>query len=349
MNASPRIKEYFALIRSDLEAAYDIAAKARVKGLDACDEVEIPVAPDVAARVEGLVGPAGIAEVIRDVLKGMDRDDACFEVAVRIARGEILGGSQEELAEQAVRTGLALYTEGVVSAPIEGVSRVKIYANPDGSKCLRVYFAGPIRGAGGTGQAFTLLLGDKVRRELGLAEYRPTEDEVARYVEEMNLYSIRTRSGQYVPKEHEVELIARSCPVCIDGEPTEKYEIGVHKDLPGIESNRVRGGLCLVLSEGLCLKSAKILKMSKSAGLDWDWIEGLVKVKKADDSVARVEPIDKYISELVGGRPIFGYPMRRGGFRLRYGRTPFCGIQGKAITAATMEVLREFPVIGTQI
>ena len=349
MNASPLIHEYFASIRSDLDAAYSVASKARARGLDACDEVEIPIAPDVAARVEGLVGPAGVAEVIRGIVEGMGREAACFEIALRIARGEIITSSPEELAEQAVRTGLALYTEGVVSAPIEGVSRVRIYGNPDGSKCLRVYFAGPIRGAGGTGQAFTLLLADKVRREMGLAEYRPTEDEVARYVEEMNLYSIRTRAGQYVPKERELELIARSCPVCIDGEPTEKYEIGVHKDLPGIESNRVRGGMCLVLSEGLCLKSVKILKMSKSAGLDWDWIEGLVKVKKADDSIARVEPISKYISELVGGRPIFGYPMRRGGFRLRYGRTPFCGIQGKAITAATMEVLREFPVIGTQV
>ncbi|MFA4946210.1 MAG: DNA polymerase II large subunit [Candidatus Micrarchaeia archaeon] len=347
MNASPRMEAYFKSLNDGIRGEYSLAERARAKGLDASDIVDVPIAPDVAARVEGLVGPKGVALVIREALKAKGREAVCFELCDRILAGEFGAKPEVELIEQAVRTGLALYTEGVVSAPIEGVSRVLVRQNQDGSKCLAVYFAGPIRGAGGTGQAFPLMLGDYCRQKLGLAEHRPTDDEVERYVEELNLYAIRTRAGQYTPKADEVRLIARSCPVCVEGEPTEDYEVSVHKPREG--SSRVRGGTCLVFSEGLCLKAAKLLRMCKAAGLDWGWIEGLVKVKKGDKEQFEIKPNPKYYHDLVGGRPIFGYPMRRGGFRLRYGRTPFCGIQGKGMHTASMEILREFPVMGTQV
>ncbi|PIY91229.1 DNA polymerase II large subunit, partial [Candidatus Micrarchaeota archaeon CG_4_10_14_0_8_um_filter_60_7] len=348
--ASPRMQEYFSELTQGLAAAYAEAGKARLKGLDAAVEVEIPLASDVAARVEGLVGPKGVAVKIRELLKAHKvREPACFALCDAILAGEFGEYSKEEALERAVRAGLALFTEGVVSAPIEGISRVKVRQNNDGSSYAALYFAGPIRGAGGTGQAFSLLLADHCRRKLGLAEFRPTGDEVERYVEESNLYSIRTRAGQYTPTEDELRLIINSCPVCVDGEPTEDYEVSVHKAKGG-EPNRVRGGVCLVLSEGLCLKSAKVLKIAKNAGLDWAWIEALVKNKdKAGTQERKVKPISKYMEDLVGGRPVFGYPMRPGGFRLRYGRSPFCGIQAKAITSASMEILGEFPVIGTQL
>ena len=55
------------------------------------------------------------------------------------------------------------------------------------------------------------------------------------------------------------------------------------------------------------------------------------------------------MDEIVAGRPIFSFPMRRGGFRLRYGRTRFMGILSKAIHPATMVLLDDFPVFGTQV
>lgn len=352
---SPTYQKYLDTLRTDFEKAYAVAGAARALGLDPSREVEIAPAQDVAARVEGLVGPKGIAQRIRDLtVQGIGREQIVFTLAKELVAGIGLPEGQatplQKRLDQAVRTGLALFTEGVVSAPIEGVSRVEIHDNPDGSKYLSVYFSGPIRGAGGTGQAFTLLVADYARQQAGLATYRPTDDEIERYVEESNLYAIRTRAGQYVPSADEVRLIARNCAVCIDGEPTEDYEVGARKNLPRVETNRVRGGMCLVLSEGLCLKASKVMAIAKRAGLDnWGWIEGLVKVSKSDAKKVEIKPVSKYLDELVAGRPIFAYPMRPGGFSLRYGRSRFTGIASKAVHPATMAILDDFTAIGTQV
>ncbi|MFH0835781.1 MAG: DNA polymerase II large subunit [Candidatus Micrarchaeota archaeon] len=350
VECSPKLQNYFDLLNTEAEREYEVAGKARSKGIDPSDEVEIAPAPDVAARVEGLVGPEGVSVRIRELVLEKGRNAACFEIAKEIIEGKFGGGDKEKLIEQAVRTGLALFTEGVVSAPIEGVSQVKIKLNSDNSRYLAIYFAGPIRGAGGTGQAFTLLLGDYCRQVAGgIENYRPLEDEVERYKEEVNAYARRTRAGQYVPTDEEVEHVVRSCPVCIHGEPTEKYEVSVHKNLASIENNRVRGGMVLVLSEGVCLKAPKILKLAKSAGLNWAWLEKLIKVSKQESKKIEIKPVTRYMDEIVAGRPIFSYPLRPGGFRLRYGRTRYCGILAKAIHPASMILLDEFPVNGTQI
>jgi DNA polymerase II large subunit len=272
---SERIQKYFDGIAASTNAAYSVASEARSRGFDPEPRVEIFLASDVAARVEGLVGPRGVAERIRELLREKKREEVVFEIAREIVEGKFADANgaegagaektQEQLVEQAIRTGLALYTEGVVSAPIEGISKARVRRNPDGSKYLAVFFAGPIRGAGGTGQAMTLVLGDFCRRLAGIENYRPTGDETDRFVEEVNLYSMRTRAGQYTPTEEEVRHVVANCPVCIDGEPTEDYEIAVKRNLPAVETNRVRGGVCLVMGEGVCLKAAKILQITKRA------------------------------------------------------------------------------------
>jgi DNA polymerase II large subunit len=362
---SPTLRNYFDLLAGELDKAYGTASKARKQGLDPENQVEIPLAADVASRVEVLVGPKGIATRIRELIsEGKGRDEIAFYLCREIlenkyrtiaaAEGAATAASVSlddaaKLIEQSVRTGLAVYTEGVVSAPLEGVSKVAIKRNQDGSAYAAVYFAGPIRGAGGTGQAFPLILADLCRNILGLGNWRPTNEEVDRYVEESNLYAIRTRVGQYPITEEEVRHIVRSCPVGVEGEPTEEYEVSVHKNTPGIETNRVRGGVCLVMSEGLCLKAAKLMKIAKKAGLDWQWIEALIRVAKKSEERVEIKPVSTYMEELVAGRPIFSYPMRSGGFRLRYGRTRFMGILAKGLNPATMAILDDFPVAGTQL
>ena len=346
-NADSPIGRYLSGLQAQTHAALQVAQAAREKGRDPQAEVEIRLASDVSARVEGLVGPAGVAEAIRAIKT--DRESACFEIARQILEGKFGGEDDGQRLEQAVRTGLALFTEGVVSAPIEGISHVKIEQNPDGSKYASVYFAGPIRGAGGTGQAFALIIADFCRQYLKLANFRPTDDHVERYVEELGLYAVRTRAGQYVPTEEEIRHVVRSCPVCVAGEPTEDYEVTVRKNIAGIESNRVRSGVCLVISEGICLKAAKILKLTKKHGLDWGFVDRLIKVSKKQEERTEIKPNSKYMDEIVAGRPIFSFPMKPGGFRLRYGRTRFAGIQSKAIHPATMIVLDEYPAFGTQV
>jgi DNA polymerase II large subunit len=352
---SPAIERYFSNLASQFEKAFVEASSARAIGIDPFDGVEIAPAKDVAARVEGLVGPAGVAARIREIsIQQGGREKTCLALCKEIMDGAFDDAaaprSTQQRIEQAIRSALALFTEGVVSAPIEGITRAELRKNFDGSSYLAVYFSGPIRGAGGTGQAFTVVLGDICRKMAGISDYRPTDTEVERYVEEIALYARRTRAGQYVPTEDEIRHIARSCPVCIAGEPTEDYEISKTKNIPSIETNRVRSGVCLVIGEGLCLKAAKVLKIAKKAGLNWEWIERMIKVAKTDaNRKVEIAPSEKYMDELVAGRPIFSYPMRQGGFRLRYGRTRLTGIASKAIHPATMEILRQFPAIGTQI
>ncbi len=350
-------QEYLVEIKQKFAECYDVAGQARQKNCDPSKEVEITPAEDVASRVEGLVGPPEITNRIRELMKtGKDRESIVLQISDEILEGKwpckTLCNATDEREikiEQAVRTGLALYTEGVVSAPIEGVIRLKLKKNSDGSEYLSVYFSGPIRGAGGTGQAFTLLLADYCRVKMGVSNYRPLDVEVNRYVEEINLYSVKTRSGQYTPTEEEVRHIVRNCAVCIDGEPTEEYEVNVNKNVRNVESNRVRGGAVLVMSEGVCLKAAKIMKIwKKIPGIEWNWVEKLVKVTKTAAKV-EIKPNDKYLKDIVAGRPIFAYPSRKGAFTLRYGRTRFTGIAAKAIHPATMAVLENFPAIGTQV
>ncbi len=183
-------------MRRQLKELYAISDSARAKGLDPALKTECIEAQDIADLVEGLVGPKNVALSIRRLSGQTSREEVAFKVAQEIAQGKFIPAgedqSQEELAEQAIRTALAIFTEGLTAAPIQGIAQVKIKKNADQSRYLAVYFAGPIRSAGGTDQALTLVVGDYVRRELGLDTYKPTEEEVSRFVEELRLYE---RSG----------------------------------------------------------------------------------------------------------------------------------------------------------
>ncbi len=354
--ASEQQKVFFKMFEDEFNKAFSLSQKARNIGLDPEPFVEINSAKDVAARVEGLVGPKGVAEQIRAIMAQIpEREAAVFKLCDEILEGKFDGSCKEKSnlrdwkIEQAVRSGLALFTEGVVSAPIEGISRVKILKNPDSTEYVALYFSGPIRGAGGTGQAFAVLLADYCRTKAGLAPFKATTQEIERNVEEIALYSIKTRGGQYTPSDEEVRHITTACAVRIDGEPTEDYEVALNKNVATIESNRVRGGMALVTGEGICLKATKMVKLSKKAGLDWKWIEKLVKTAKQEATKMEIKPVSKYMDDVVAGRPIFSYPMTPGGFRLRYGRTRMTGIASKAIHPSTMYVLENFIAIGTHV
>jgi DNA polymerase II large subunit len=348
MEAPNEVIEYFAKMQADLTIAHSIASEARRKGFDPENGVEIKPAADVAARVEEIVGPPGISSIIRELEKeGKSREMIAFEVAKKITKGEYGKGGMEERIEQAVRTGVGILTEGVLVAPTEGISKIRIRKNPDGSNYLSMYFSGPIRSAGGTVAALAVVLGDLTRREFGIAEFRPTETELERYVEEITIYDARAARLQYKPTDDEIRHIVRNCPVCVDGEPTERIEVAVHRDLERIETNRIRGGIGLVICEGIAQKASKVMRYATKIGLDWSWLRSVVKVEK--EGIPELKPLDGYLDDIVAGRPIFSYPMRAGGFRLRYGKTRATGIMAKAIHPAAMVLLDSFPAIGTQL
>ena len=62
---SKEMEKYFISIQDKVNKYYDIAEKARKKGKDPQLFVESPQAKDLAGRVEKLVGPEGVADLIR--------------------------------------------------------------------------------------------------------------------------------------------------------------------------------------------------------------------------------------------------------------------------------------------
>ncbi|MBE6509419.1 MAG: DNA polymerase II large subunit [Methanobrevibacter sp.] len=350
--------DYFDRLEADTHHLYEIANEARSRGLDVETKTEVPLAKDLAERVEGLVGPEGVAQRIKELEADMDRESIAFEIAAEIASGkfELFGEkaewNQEQRCDQGLRTALAILTEGVVAAPLEGISQVKIKDNFDGTKYIAVYFAGPIRSAGGTAAALSVLLGDKIRRAIDLDEFKPIDDEIERYVEEVELYESEVTNLQYSPTPEEVRFAATHIPVEVSGEQTDQVEVS-HRDLERVETNNIRGGALLAMVEGVIQKSKKIKKISNKLGLDWDWLEEYSKPKKDDSSESDSGDSDivsepKYIQDIIGGRPILGYPSEKGGFRLRYGRSRNTGLATMGVHPATMALL-DFLAVGTQL
>jgi DNA polymerase II large subunit len=349
IEASDEYKKYLDSLKAGLDDCYARASAARARLFDPEPYVEITPAEDVAARVESIVGPPGIGLIIRKLEEGGEsRETIAYKIVKMIVRGEIAKGNREQLIEQAVRTGVAIITEGVLVAPTEGIARIIVKQNPDGSDYVAVYFAGPIRSAGGTAAALAVVLADVARREFGIGDYRPTDTELERYVEEILLYDSRCARLQYKPPENEIKYLIKNCPVCIEGDPTEEVEVAVHRDLERMETNRVRSGIALVSCEGIAQKAAKVLKYTKKIGLDWSWIETLVHVGPKEGTY-ELKPNPTFLEDIVAGRPIFAYPMAKGGFRLRYGRCRNTGIMAKGVHPATMVILDNFVAIGTQM
>ena len=377
-------ERYFERIESGLDEALAVAKEARKRGGDPTPEVEIPVAKDMADRVENILGIEGVAERVRELEGEMSREKAALELAADFAEGRV--GDYETRAgtiEGAVRTAVALLTEGVVAAPIEGIDRVELAENPDGTEFVRVFYAGPIRSAGGTAQALSVLVADYTRALMGLAAYQPRDDEVERYAEEVALYDSET-GLQYSPKDAETKFIARNSPVMLDGEATGQEEVSGFRDLERVGTNNPRGGMCLVLAEGIAQKAPKIERYTTELDeVSWPWLDDLIAGTIGDgpaddvdddtdagdnhdsewdsdglpadehpvnsDGPLRPDSSKKFLRDLIAGRPVFGHPSEAGGFRLRYGRARNHGFATAGVHPATMHLVDDFLATGTQL
>ncbi len=272
-------EQYFERLEDGLEDALDVARAARERGGDPTADVEIPIAKDMADRVENILGIDGVAERVREMEADPDlsREEAALELAADFAEGTV--GEYDTRAgkvEGAVRTAVALLTEGVVAAPIEGIDRVEILENDDGTEFINIYYAGPIRSAGGTAQALSVLVADYTRTLIGLERYNARNDEVERYAEELSLYDNET-GLQYAPKDKEAKFIADHLPVMLDGEATGDEEVSGFRDLERVDTNNARGGMCLVLGEGIAQKAPKIQRYtSQLEEVDWPWLQDLI-------------------------------------------------------------------------
>ena len=145
------VEEYFKMLGTGFDDAFRIASAARAKGYDPEDFVEIKPAPDLASRVDGIIGIPGLEEMIRAHADIKSRQELAFVISKEVCQGDrFKDKSVSERLTIAVKVGLAVLTEGVVVASTEGIQKVELHRNPDGSDYAAVVYAGPIRGAGGT-------------------------------------------------------------------------------------------------------------------------------------------------------------------------------------------------------
>lgn len=370
--ASESIKQYFASLEQEVDKVYALAKKAREKNLDPEPRVDIPLAANVAQRVQALVSSvvpeiadSNMAERIEDHEKEYGPSDwrVALKIAEEVAAEKFCKFEKTAKAiETGIRTGLAYITQGVVTAPLEGFVEARLKKREDGQHYLALFFSGPIRSAGGTPQAITVLIADYLRIKKGIAPYDPTEEEIKRYCVEVNDYSTRVAKKQYLPNPEEVSFLIKHVPVEINGDPTEIFEVSQYKRLPRVETTRIRGGMCLVLTEGPALKSKKVWRNLKNWAADfelsdWKWLDEFTKLKDKIRSAQKTEKKEEkgvkpdfyYLSDMVAGRPVFGYPKRSGGFRLRYGRSRLTGDGSWAISPVTMIALYNYLATGTQL
>ncbi|MGA9387534.1 MAG: DNA polymerase II large subunit [Candidatus Bathyarchaeia archaeon] len=341
-----KISEAYRRYTKDLEdkigLLYAMSDKAREKGLDPALKTECRLAKDLADLVEGLVGPLGVAASIRELSTKLPREELAFKVAEEIVYGKFGHMEREDAANQAIRTALAIFTEGLTAAPLQGVAKVAIKTNNDRSHYLAIYFAGPMRSAGGTDQALTLVVGDFVRRLLGLERYKPTEEEISRFIEEVRLYERSVTRFQYHVSDEELRKALEWIPIEVTGTESNPIEVSSFRNLPRVETNRLRGGALRVVNDGIVGRAPKILTIIERLGFQgWDWLRD-VRRKSEKKSAG-------FMDEVIAGRPIFSFPSRHGGFRLRYGRARNTGLSSVGVHPATMLVLQGFLAGGTQL
>jgi len=349
MAIPPSYMEYNRHLLSKFYNTYEKCRKAKENGTDPYPTPESDVTTDIADRVDNLL-QINISKRLRELLQTSERPEtAALKIAEEVALSKFTNYDNPEKAlDKAVRVGLAVMTEGVTISPIQGISSVRIKQNSDGTKYAAVYFAGPIRSAGGTDSALTLIIADHVRKVLGLQKYQSTynnEDEIGRTIEELRIYEREVGSFQYRVTDKAIRDTLEHIPVEINGIETDHIEIVTHREMSRIETDFVRGGALRVLNDGIIGKSHKLEKLVQELSIEgWHWLKDL-----KDERQSKNAGSGSHFEDVIAGRPILSLPEKFGGFRLRYGRSFNTGLNTVGVHPATSLILGFPIVVGTQI
>ena len=141
-------------ILKKIDFCYKVANKARSKGYDPEETVNIPLAKNMAERVEGLVSVAapqiiskGIPQRIKELESIYGKLDwrVAFNISLETTQQKFCKfETQKEAIETGIRVGLAYLTLGVVASPLEGFVELKIQKRKDGKEYFCLIFLGNI-------------------------------------------------------------------------------------------------------------------------------------------------------------------------------------------------------------
>ena len=343
--------DYYSNLSTETYSIFEHAAAAKSTLVDSSGIIEPKIAFDLADRVAKM-HEIDIADPLREILKINGKELSALILAKDIALGNysLPDASIEEKLDLAVRVGLAIITEGVTIAPLQGISEVKIKKNKDGTDYLSVSIAGPMRSAGGTESAVTLLIADHVRKIAGLSKFQANsfDDETGRFVEELRIYEREASSFQFHILDEDIEHVISNLPVELAGVDTDPYEVVNHKGMTRIQTDRVRGGALRVLNDGLIGRSKKLLKRIEMYNLDgWEWLGDLKGAVQTGDN--QEDAAAKRMREVITGRSVLSMPNKLGGFRLRYGRACNTGFAAVGFHPVVAEILDHTIAVGTQV
>ncbi|MBP2624810.1 MAG: DNA polymerase II large subunit [Nitrosopumilaceae archaeon] len=343
--------DYYTNITQQVFTHFEISANAKSTLIDSSGIVESKIAFDLADRVAKM-HDIDISNKLRLLLKRNGKELTALQIAKDIALGNYVKPETklQERLDLAIRVGLSIVTEGVTIAPLQGIHDITIKKNKNGSEYLSVSIAGPIRSAGGTESAVTILIADYIRKAVGLSKYEVNsfDDETGRFVEELRIYESEAQGNfQFHVSDSDIIKVISNLPVELTGVDTDPFEVVNHKNMMRIKTNRVRGGALRVLNDGLIGRAKKLQKRVELYNLDgWEWLNDL---KGAIQTTDKEDTSTKRMKEVIAGRSVLSTPNNIGGFRLRYGRACNTGFTAVGVHPAVAEILENSIVTGTQI
>ena len=260
------LKRYFTSLIDQVEKEFHLALDAKKVSNDPNDYPEIQFVWDMAERIEKLLGLEGVADFIRKN-KDLSREELALKSIDLLVDGEFGSYDFNQLVDLGVRLPLAILTEGMTVAPLDGIKKA-IVKRVGYRSFLSVYYAGPIRSAGGTETGLSVIFADYLRRKLGIDEYRASKQEIYRFLEELRLYERFVGSFQYEHSDEKILYVLERLPIEVTGVATDDFEVLSYRDIPTIETNRLRGGALRVVNDGIIGKARKLLKVINSLKIE---------------------------------------------------------------------------------
>jgi len=338
-------KEICSKFENDLKNEEKFIAEIKKNGLDASSQIECLFPNNIVERVEYFHKNNKISEFYRENIK-LERINLLHKICELILRDDFdLNLSKIEKLNLGIVTSLAILVEGVSSSPEEGFLKAEEYKEND-KIFIRLCFGPAIRGAGGTAQGAIVIIADWLRRKLGYDDYFVLDEEISRYTLEIYAYA-KIHPRQRLPTSDEMKFIMTNLPIFIDGSPSEQIEVSSYKFTKRIKTARLRGGVCLIITEGLLLKYKKLEKYYQIFDLvkEWSWLAQLAPTYETNEKGSTEA---KYLQSIIAGRPLFSMTNSPGHLRISVGRSFNTGL-GTAGVHPMVAKLSKFLNVGTQL
>ena len=137
--------DYYNNLSKETFDIFEVAAKAKSTLVDSSGNIEPKIAFDLADRVAKM-HDIDISDHLRELLKANGKELSALILSKEIASGKFLPpeATLEERLDLAVRVGLAIVTEGVTIAPLQGINEIKIKKNKERARAGQSRKAGSI-------------------------------------------------------------------------------------------------------------------------------------------------------------------------------------------------------------